>query len=358
MVGVASGTVSMIETGATATPPSLIEPLAAALGVTREYLLRDVPEPVSSRPFLRAYADAPKKYVDAVVADNETAVDVFASLGLKRVPDILPYFDDDANNSESIEKTASEARTRAGIATDGIVFSAIRSAEKLGCVVLPLDSELGRHLGMSSRVNDVPIIRVSRPGHGADWGVPGDRQRFTVAHELGHLILHHDAPQPDTAAAAAKMEKEAHRFASAFLAPGDAIVSDLGLYGGRVTLSTLVKLKEKWGFSIKAFVTRFHQLGVIDDDQSRSLYKQISSRKWNKDEPVIVVNESAVWLRSALTQKLAASSDLLKAAAHASGVSKEHLWSWTNWDAVSGAESGVIDISAVREKRRSRQDRA
>lgn len=62
------------------------------------------------------------------------------------------------------------------------------------------------------------------------------------------------------------MEREAHRFASAFLTPGDAVVEDLASLGGRVTLSNLANLKEKWGLSIKAFVVRFQQLGVIDDD--------------------------------------------------------------------------------------------
>jgi len=45
-----------------------------------------------------------------------------------------------------------------------------------------------------------------------DANAPGDRQRFTLAHELGHLVMH-SVPSPS-------MEDEANAFASAFLMPG------------------------------------------------------------------------------------------------------------------------------------------
>ncbi len=134
---------------------------------------------------------------------------------------------------------------------------------------------------------------------------PEIRQRFTVAHELGHLVLHSGSAQPSTPADAARLEREANRFAAAFLVPGDAALEDLHAAGGRVTLSVLAQLKQKWGYAIKAFVFRFRELGVIDDAQARSLYKQISARRWNKDEPHRPGTESAVWLRKALREKFA-----------------------------------------------------
>src|SRR3546814_5162466 len=73
-----------------------------------------------------------------------------------------------------------------------------------------------------SRVNEVPMIRVSRPNN----HLPGDRQRFTVAHELGHILLHSTCPPPESSEHARTIEKQAHRFAAAFLLPGDSYRSE------------------------------------------------------------------------------------------------------------------------------------
>jgi Zn-dependent peptidase ImmA (M78 family)/transcriptional regulator with XRE-family HTH domain len=352
-IGIASGTVSMIETGALPLPQAHLELLAHTLGVTEDYLLRSRPEPVTSRPLLRAYADAPKKLVDTLSSDIVTAVEAIEDLSLKRVPDSLLYYDEDLNDDDAIERFAGEVRTRAGLSGQAIVDSAIRSAERLGCLVLPMDSELGRHLGMSMRVDDVPVLRVSRSSVNQEHSVPGDRQRFTVAHELGHLVLHHASPQPANPAAATKMEREAHRFASAFLTPGDAVVEDLASLGGRVTLSNLASLKEKWGLSIKAFVVRFQQLGVIDDDQARSLYKQISARKWNKQEPVNVANESAVWVQRAIARKFPGSGDLVGDAALHSGVNRKYFAAWMDWSPETSSSADLVSLAAVRERKRT-----
>lgn len=83
--------------------------------------------------------------------------------------------------------------------------------------------------------------------------------------------------------------------AGAFLAPADPLLADLDQLGGRVTLTTVAELKKTWGVSIKMLVVRFRQLGRTDDQHARSLYKQISARKWNKAEPVAVGHEHAIW---------------------------------------------------------------
>ncbi|MEC5200378.1 Zn-dependent peptidase ImmA (M78 family)/DNA-binding XRE family transcriptional regulator [Arthrobacter sp. PL16] len=352
-IGIASGTVSMIETGALPLPQAHIGPLAQTLGVTEAYLLRSRAEPVTTRPLLRAYADAPKKLVDTLSSDIVTAIEAIEDLSLKRVPDSLLYYDEDLNDDDAIERFAAEVRTRARLSGHEIIDSAIRTAERLGCLVLPMDSELGRHLGMSMRVDDVPVLRVSRSSLNQEHAVPGDRQRFTVAHELGHLVLHHASPQPANPAAATKMEREAHRFASAFLAPGDAVVDDLAALGGRVTLSNLASLKQKWGLSIKAFVVRFQQLGVIDDDQARSLYKQISARKWNKQEPIAVANESAVWVQRAIAKQFPGSADLVGDAAQRSGLDRRYFHTWMDWSPEASSSADLVSLAAVRERKRA-----
>lgn len=102
----------------------------------------------------------------------------------------------------------------------------------------------------------------------------------------------------------------------------------------------LAQLKQKWGYAIKAFVFRFRELGVIDDAQARSLYKQISARRWNKDEPHRPGTESAVWLRKALQERFVGDGGLRRAAA-AAGLHERYFQHWLDW-----SPSGTVPRTA------------
>lgn len=350
---VATGLVSMTEHGRHGLDSDSLRRVAHALGCAPDYLACPRGQPITTKPWLRAYADAPKRTVDRYVADAEMAVEAIDSLRLRRLPELLPNFADDLNDDHAIEEFASEVRVAAGLESDDVVGNCIRRAERLGVVVLPMADELGRHLGLSLRVDGTPVIRASRPRLDEDGLVlpSGDRQRFTVAHELGHLTLHATTPPPATAQQARLVEQQAHRFAGAFLAPAEPLLGDLDRLGGRVTLSTLARLKEIWGVAIKMLVVRVRQMGLIDDQHARSLYKQISARKWNKTEPVPVSHERAVWFEQALDR---AHHDA-HSAANALGVDARYVRNWLNWDlATSNSEDlpeGVLPL-----RRPGRQD--
>lgn len=303
--------------------------LANALECTPELLSRQIPDALHTRPWLRAYADAPMKTVEQYVADTLLAQEFFDVLRLKRLPERLPAFAGDLSDDDEIDQFAADVRAAADLDSERAVPNVTRAAERLGCVVLPMDYELGRHLGLSLFVDATPVIRVSRPS--ADGGIPGDRQRFTLAHELAHVVLHSSCPPPETAEQAKAIEKQAHRFAAAFLLPGDPFLEDLDEVGGRITLATLARLKERWGVAIKAMVMRLQQLHRVDVDQARSLYKQISARGWNKREPVDVGNERAVWLSKALAQVFPG-DDPIGLAAERTGLHRSYFDSWTTWE--------------------------
>lgn len=347
---VATGLVSMMEHGRYGLDSESLQRVSDSLGCAPEYLARPGRQPITTRPWLRAYADASKKAVDRYVADTELAVEAVESLRLKRLPELLPTFDDDLNDDHAIEEFATDVRSAAGLQSDDVVGNCIRRAERLGVVVLPMDDELGRHLGLSMRVDGTPVIRASRPHLVQDGLVSpsGDRQRFTVAHELGHLALHATTPPPTTAQQARLVEQQAHRFAGAFLTPAEPLLSDLDRLGGRVTLSTLSSLKEIWGVAIKMLVVRLRQIGLIDDQHARSLYKQISARKWNTSEPVAVSHEKAVWLEQALSR---AQHDE-HSAADALGLDVRYVRTWLNWDLDTSGHDDLPDgVVPMRRKR-------
>jgi Zn-dependent peptidase ImmA (M78 family)/DNA-binding XRE family transcriptional regulator len=110
------------------------------------------------------------------------------------------------------------------------------------------------------------------------------RQRFDLAHELGHLILHRWVKQSELLdkARLKAIEKEADRFAAAFLLPYTSFPNEV--YSPK--LDAFVPLKQRWKVSIQAMIHRCRDLEIIDEDQNLNLYKQISFRKWRKKEPL------------------------------------------------------------------------
>ncbi len=110
------------------------------------------------------------------------------------------------------------------------------------------------------------------------------RARFDAAHELGHLILHRwvggeEIEDPKILRA---IEKEANRFAGAFLLPRQSFPNEV--FSPR--LDAFVSLKSRWKVAIQAMVYRCKDIGIFDEDQVTNLYKQISYRKWRTREPL------------------------------------------------------------------------
>ena len=123
--------------------------------------------------------------------------------------------------------------------------------------------------GVTMRMRDLPpIVFLNR-------NAPADRMRQTLAHELGHLILH-EIPTDD-------MEHEADEFAGEFLVPAKSLKSDL--IGGKVTLPRLAQMKLYWRVSIASLLYRAAQHGLVSENQSGYLWRKISYLGWRKREP-------------------------------------------------------------------------
>lgn len=118
-------------------------------------------------------------------------------------------------------------------------------------------------------------------------GLAPDRYRFTLAHELGHLVMHR-LPS-DT------QEKEANLFAAEFLAPGDEIGEALTDLTTR-DLARLLALKQEWGLSIAALMQRALDLDKITDRQFREMRVQLGRLGWRDIEPGSVPPESPTTL--------------------------------------------------------------
>ena len=118
--------------------------------------------------------------------------------------------------------------------------------------------------------NTIPVIVLQR-------NIPGDRQRFCLAHELGHLVL--------DLAEGVDEEKAANRFAGAFLVPQSVARQELGPKRHTVGFRELQLLKRKYGLSMQAWIYRLKDLHILSEPNAVQMFKLFRQRGWYKEEP-------------------------------------------------------------------------
>ena len=125
----------------------------------------------------------------------------------------------------------------------------------------------------------VSVIVVNRTA----WG---ERQRFTLVHELGHMVLH-VAPDVDA-------EKTAHRFAGAFLMPAEALWAEMGAHRSSIGWSELFGIKRLFGVSVQALTVRCRDLGIFDAKLYQRLFREFNRFGWRSPpyrEPFAIPGE-------------------------------------------------------------------
>lgn len=143
--------------------------------------------------------------------------------------------------------------------------------ENNGIVIIKFDFGTDKLDGLTSFTNNEHIVIF------LNSAMPNDRTRFSLAHELGHLIMHMKcSPNEDV------VEDEADEFASEFLMPKDEIEP----YLYNIDINTLIQLKRKWQVSMRALIRRAKDLETISHDQYRNLQILFSKRHYNKREPM------------------------------------------------------------------------
>ena len=298
ILGISTPMVSAIESGRRPFGGSL-----EVLGYSDSRLhLPDMSEPIHRARASTAVAS--KKYAKELL---RLAGEVFAELRAvtPRAPDGDLLRRARVEHVDEIEDVSVELRAVLGHEESGPVRNLTALVERSGICLVPVPHLQGLD-GISSWVNGVPVI-------GLNPLVPGDRFRFSLAHECAHLLLHdtrHDM-----------VENEANRFAGAFLFPRDdfdAAMTD------KPKMTDFVNLKQNWGLSIGALVYRAHELEYIDDSRYRSL--QIQMSKWRRSEP-----GEFQPVVGTLFSKLIDVNGGHAAVADRLGVNSTHLRSLTDW---------------------------
>jgi Zn-dependent peptidase ImmA (M78 family)/transcriptional regulator with XRE-family HTH domain len=267
--GVTQGLISLSEKGTRTTTDDLLGAVASATGTPASFFDVDPDElPTDTLHFRKKTTASAKevKRVEATVREAyRVAARLIAATRVRRT--VLPCAEGELDG-EDIEMMALKTRDALGVGRDGPMMHITRACERAGIPVVPLilvdahgqgEDVLVGHSGVSCWRGPTDPYLISYFAASS-----GDRQRFTVAHELGHLVLHITR----RTIPAAQAEAEAHRFAGALLLPEERARE---AFDGTFTLRDLALLKQRWGVSIQDLVERAHRLGAIDDERRTSL---------------------------------------------------------------------------------------
>ncbi|MFZ6848086.1 helix-turn-helix domain-containing protein [Undibacterium sp. RuRC25W] len=280
-VGVTHTAIQKYEKGTMTPPSSQLLKLARACGIRVEYFFRthevELLEPEFRRlsTFGKTAQEALKIKVVDLIEKRVELLGFFPESPILQFesPAGLPQH---INAPEELEAFADQVREawKLGLNPIGDLTDAL---ETLGLLVIVVDENNPGFSGLTAtaRTSDgrtYPIVAVS-----SRW--PGDRQRFTLAHELGHLLL------AGRLGAEIDEEKACDRFAGAFLAPTATVLQNLGQNRRGVEWQELYALKHEFGLSMAGWLQRAKQCGVITEAAHLSLWKLFSARGWRKNEP-------------------------------------------------------------------------
>lgn len=225
--------------------------------------------PVSVHPTPRAKADVTARDLDMVTAELN-----LRAMYLRRFLESVD-FEPSANLPElgidqwgSASRVANVLRAQWGVPR-GPIKNLTKLVESAGVIVGMSDFSGASISGMTFKIPAHPPLVLLNSTH------PADRMRFTLAHELGHIVMHR-FPTPT-------MEDEANEFASHFLMPDEDIKG--AFVGRKITLELLASLKPEWRVAMQALLMKAKSLKILTPNQERYLWSQISARGWRISEP-------------------------------------------------------------------------
>lgn len=193
----------------------------------------------------------------------------FITRGTEQAVPELPVYE--VNEKHTPAKIALLVRKKWNI-TAGSIDNLGKVLEQQGIIISNFDFGTDRVDSRSMLTDDkYPIIFLNK-------NLLGDRQRFSLAFELGHLIMHTFCTVPHDR----DINHEANLFAAEFLMPAKDILPD---FKDGITLSLLGELKRKWKVSMIALLYRADDLGLLTANQKRYLVQQFNDQKIRRREP-------------------------------------------------------------------------
>lgn len=284
--GVSAVTISRLKNGENEPDEQTVAKLARTLGYPIAFFSDDDPEEIDTGAVsFRSLTKMNAKERDAAIAAG--------SLGLQLSDWIegefhLPKANVlDLSYETDLEDAARSVRQHWGLG-EKPVGNLIGLLEVNGVRVFSLSENTATVDAFSFWRNDRPFVFLNN-------FKTSEHSIYDAAHELGHLALHrHGGAQPSRAA-----EREANRFASAFLMPAYDVRARMPRF---ITVNAIIEAKKRWRVSAMAMAYRLHELELITDWQYKSACIELGRRGFRTSEPGGIEREiSRVW-QKVLTQ--------------------------------------------------------
>ena len=178
------------------------------------------------------------------------------------------------HNLDEAEIAAEKFRQENHLSLNQPLTDLINILENIGIIIITLENQNNLFTGfdgLSEIVNGIPVIVYLENSH------DGARQRFTIAHELGHLLLKITDDLD--------CEKVCNRFASSLLMPKLAIYSEFGKLRHNISNYELKAFKMEYKVSMYAIVYRLKELNVISDYLFKNINIYFNKSGYRQEEP-------------------------------------------------------------------------
>lgn len=289
-MGVQQSIVSKLESGALIPDDKYVNKLVEILKYPRNFFYQQI-EIYPPNLHYRKRADVPSKIkgmAEATMNIYRSNLDVLLK-GVELPDGGIPILDD--YRTENPIEVATFMRHYWNI-PKGRIENLTQLLEDKGIMVIHCDFFTDKIDGRSmvtSKGNFIIFINKNKPG---------DRQRYTLAHEFAHIVLHiHSQHSLDR-----DIEHDANLFACEFLMPSQEIAPQIA--GSKLTIPKLADLKRFWKVSMQAILKWADHLNLVTKSHARYLWSQFNSLSIRLKEPVEVAKEKTALLEKVINAYL------------------------------------------------------
>ena len=276
LLGVTQATLSRFEKGVLTVTPEAVSKMANVLNYPASFFEKDICIVGETSLFYRKRASMTVK--DLSILESKISIlskgidELMESINIPelRIPSVEPSVDN------SPQEIAYKVRNFLGVPA-GPIDKIVSLLEKNGVIVMFLDvDDMEKFDGLTMfTMNQAPVIWINR-------NIPNDRKRFSLAHELGHLVMHLRSDNLEKSEE--QKELEANEFAGEFLMPKSQCKVDLF----KLKYKDLGMKKYYWKVSKAAIIYRAKELKCISEETARYLYVTLGRCGERKNESVQV----------------------------------------------------------------------
>lgn len=274
---------SKFESGTAVPNSTRLLQLAGVLGVKPEYFLRSETIAIATLEF-RKHAKMPlyrQEQVKEMMRDHlERYLFLESSFERDAPNQPIPPHSIAVNSPEDAEQAAMKLRERWGVGEDAIA-DLIDLLESNGFKIVLLHN-IDDFDGACAATVDKKHVLFALNG-----AKPGERMRFTLAHELGHWAMRLPPDMPEQ-----EKERCCNRFAGAFLLPAVQVSAEFGPHQrSRVHPQELFNAKQAYRVSMAMVLMRLQDLDLLSQAGYKALTIQFNRQGWRKAEPGVLPGE-------------------------------------------------------------------